>query len=390
MNVCMLSYSFYESDNRVRRYAETLVKRGDSVDVISLRREGEGDYNELNGVKVHRIQKRVRSEKNRWDYLYKILRFFFLSGIQLTKKHMTQPYHLIHVHSVPDFEVFAALIPKIMRAKIILDIHDIVPELYASKFQASKSSLLFRALTFIEKAAIGFSDHVIISNHIWYKTLLSRSVKPEKCSTILNYPDPDKFYKPIDKINRDKIILLYPGTLNYHQGLDIAVNAFAKICCKYENLEFHIYGDGPSRNNIIELIDEYGLKDRIFIYDMVSLDQISKIMAMADIGVVPKRNDSFGGEAFSTKILEFMSLNVPVVASRTKIDSYYFNDTLLKYFTPECVDDLADSMAILIEDENLRVTLANNASKFMEEYSWEKRKNEYIELVDRITRLNKL
>ena len=49
---------------------------------------------------------------------------------------------MIHVHSVPDFLVFAALVPKLLGARIILDIHDILPEFYASKFGASKDSRL--------------------------------------------------------------------------------------------------------------------------------------------------------------------------------------------------------------------------------------------------------
>ena len=55
-------------------------------------------------------------------------------------------------------------------------------------------------------------------------------------------------------------------------------------------------------------------------------------MANADIGIVPKRNDSFGNEAFSTKILEFMSLSIPVVISSTRIDRHYFNDTVVRFF----------------------------------------------------------
>jgi glycosyltransferase involved in cell wall biosynthesis len=108
-------------------------------------------------------------------------------------------------------------------------------------------------------------------------------------------------------------------------------------------------------------------------------------MATADIGLVPKRNDPFGGEAFSTKILEFMSLGVPVILSETKIDKFYFNDSVVKFFRPEDINNLAESMLRMIKDQSLRENLAGNALKFVEDFSWEKRKWEYLGLVDRLT-----
>ena len=60
-----------------------------------------------------------------------------------------------------------------------------------------------------------------------------------------------------------------------------------------------------------------------------------KRMAEADFGIVPKRSEGFGNEAFSTKIFEFMALGIPVIAADTKIDKYYFNDSLFPSLRPE-------------------------------------------------------
>jgi hypothetical protein len=90
---------------------------------------------------------------------------------------------------VPDFEVFATIFPKLQGAKIILDIHDIVPEFYAGKFHENEKSILFKALAMMERLSSKYSGHVIISNHLWEKTILSRSVKRDKCAVIMNYQD---------------------------------------------------------------------------------------------------------------------------------------------------------------------------------------------------------
>ena len=128
MNACIIAYTFYEIDYRVRRYAESLVERGDHIDVISLRREDQESEGILNGVNIHRIQKRSYNEKSILDYVLRIMTFFTKSSIILLLRHLKRDYKLIHIHNVPDFLVFTGLIPKLLGAKIILDIHDILPE----------------------------------------------------------------------------------------------------------------------------------------------------------------------------------------------------------------------------------------------------------------------
>jgi glycosyltransferase involved in cell wall biosynthesis len=382
MRVCMLGYTFYDFDNRVRRYSETLIKRGDQVDVIALKRQGQCPSEIVQGVKVFRIQERVKNETNNLTYLFRLLIFLLKSFVFLSYKHWKKPYDLIHVHSVPDFEVFAALIPKVLGAKIILDIHDIVPEFYESKFGSNKKSLIFKSLVFVEKVSISFSDHVIISNHIWYDTLISRSVNESKCTTIMNYPDNSKFYKR-DKIrNEKKFKILYPGTINWHQGLDIAVKAFALIKDQAPHAEFQIYGGGPAQKELIFLINKLGLENRVFLKDSVPISEIADIMANSNLGVIPKRNDCFGGEAFSTKTLEFMSLGVPIIVSKTKIDQYYFDESIVKFFEPENEKDLAEAMLLLINNKEMRNKLVQNALRFIKKNNWDVKKNIYLDLVD--------
>lgn len=381
-HICMLAYAFYESDNRIMRYADALAQRGDIVDVIALKSENMPKYSRLRGANIYRIQKRTTNEKVKASYLSKLMIFLFRSAFFITRKHAKNRYDLIHVHSVPDFEVFAALIPKLNGAKVILDIHDIVPEFYASKFAGGKDSFFFKALVKVEQLSIKFSNHVIISNHLWYKTLTNRSVDKSKCTTVMNYPDEAIFFKRPRSRNDDTFIMIYPGTLGWHQGLDIAINAFVKIKDQVPKAEFHIYGRGPEKDNLENLIQSLHVSDRVFIKDPMPIHQIAEVMANADLGIIPKRNDPFGGEAFSTKTLEFMSLGIPIILSATKIDKYYFNDTVVKFFVPDDADDLAAAMLDMATNENMRKTIRDNADQFVEHYQWSKKKDEYFKLVD--------
>lgn len=381
LRFCMLSYSFYDTDARVTRYAETLARRGDDVDVVSLGHDGQTDAEQINGVNVFRIQKRERNEKSRLSFLVRLFKFLVKSSAFVGRQHLRNRYDVIHVHSVPDFEVFSAWLPKLFGAKVILDIHDIVPEFYAAKFKKPKNSFLYKTLVLVEKLSAAFSDHVIISNHLWLRTI-SRSVNGSKASAIMNYPDQSIFYRRPRSRPDNRFIVIYPGSLNWHQGLDIAIRAVALIKDQVPHVQLHIYGSGDRKESLRNMVGELELQGRVFIYDMVPKEQIAEVMANADLGLVPKRNDSFGGEAFSTKTLEFMSLGVPVLVAATKIDMHYFNDSVVRFFEPENEADLAQATLTLIKDKEARERLAANASRFLEGYTWEKNSHLYLDLVD--------
>lgn len=381
MNVCMVTHSYYEADNRVMRYAETLAAQGHHVDVISLRLSDDEEDTVVRGVHVFKVQSRAKDQKGRGAHLFPVLRFLLKSSWLMTKLHRKRPYDLIHVHSVPDFMVFAAWYPKVTGAKVILDIHDVLPELYASKFGARPDSAIFKVLLWVERVSAWMSDHVIIANDIWRERLIVRSVPPEKCTSILNYPDREVFKMRGLRKQTEKFVILYPGTLNHHQGLDIAMRAFARISKEVPQAEFHVYGRGPDRQKLLALAEDLHLGEKFQLHDILPLRQIAAVMETADLGVVPKRGDSFGDEAFSTKTLEFMSLGVPIIVAATTIDKYYFNDSIVRFFRCGDEDDLSTAMREMIANKQLRAELAHNAFEFAREHDWDHNKFRYLGLV---------
>ena len=380
----MLAYTFYEVDFRVMRYAEALASLGDQVSVIALRKRGAAYHEVINGVNLYRIQCRTIDEKGKFTYLFRILRFLLKSFWFISCNHLKIRYDLIHVHNVPDFLVFAAFIPKIFGTKIILDIHDILPEFYASKFSSSKQGMMFKIMKFVEKLSVAFSDHVIVSNHLWKEKIIARSAHKKKCTALINFVDQTIFYPRKRDKKRDEMIMLYPGTVNWHQGLDIAVNAFAKVKDDLPKLNFHIYGTGSHIGQIKELIDSLGLDERVIIFPPKSLIEISEIIASADFGIIPKRNDQFGGEAFSTKTLEFMSCGVPIILSKTRIDNFYYNDTFVQFFEPGDINSLANSMRNIATDENLKTKLTEKSLEFVKGLNWNLKKKKYVQIVNNL------
>jgi glycosyltransferase involved in cell wall biosynthesis len=382
--ICMVTHSFYESDNRVMRYAEALAARGDHVDVLALRKKPEDPVREcLQGVNVFRIRDRfAKSERSKSSYLWPLLRFLRTAGRKVKERHSMQPYDLLHIHNIPDFMIFAGWYAKRKGARIILDIHDIVPEFFASKFGTGGQGVLFTLLRWMERASAAFSHHVIIANHLWRERYVKRTKTDHRCTVFLNHVDSTLFVPRPRQRTDGKLIILFPGGLYHHQGLDIAIRAFHEIAPEFPNAEFHIYGDGDAKQNIVNLVAELGLAERVLFFAPLPIRKIAEVMADADLGIVPKRADSFGNEAYSTKIMEFMSVGVPVIVSATKIDRYYFDDSVVRFFESGNAAALAVEMRDLLGGPEKRKVMSENALKYAAANCWEKRQGDYLELVD--------
>lgn len=386
LRVCMVAYTFYESDTRVLQYATALRQRGDTVDVVALSREADQpEFEVLDGVNVFRIQHRAVNEKGLSAYARRILSFLFRSTWFLHKKHRERPYDVVHVHNVPDFLVLAALPLKLGKVPVILDIHDLLPEFYASKFKVGHDSLVFRILKFVERCSAWFATHVIVANHLWRDRYAERSASLEKCSVVRNYPDLDIFVAQSSRLrtSKDRFILIYPGSLNAHQGLDVAIHAFAKIADQVPEADFHIYGEGAAKPSLIELAARLRMQDRIKFHGLLPSAEIARVMAGADLAIEPKRStSSFGNEALSTKILEFMALGVPLIASKTRIHAYYYGDSIISYYENDDPNELAQRILQMRHDPDMRAAFARRASIYASENNWQVKKAEYLQLVD--------
>jgi glycosyltransferase involved in cell wall biosynthesis len=229
---------------------------------------------------------------------------------------------------------------------------------------------------------------VIIANHLWLQTIVGRSVPSEKCSVYLNHIDPEIFYRRQRTRQDDRFIVIFPGTWQWHQGLDVAIGAMAYLKADLPRAELHLYGGGGGpgmENQLRALAAQLGVADRVKFCGDVSLSHVADVMANADVGVVPKRADSFGNEAYSTKIMEFMSQGLPVVASRTKIDPDDYDASGVEFIPSGDCRALASAIVNVSRNKQRRDELVSNGLKYVAANSWNRRKAAYLNLVDTLT-----
>lgn len=386
MNICMISYSQYEHDNRVHRYSESLVRRGDGVDVICLGSDGQLSEGLLNDVAIYRVQTRDYHERGPLSYLLRMLRFFFLSAYKCTILHLKRKYHVLHFHNIPDFGVFCTLIPKLFGAKVILDIHDLVPEFYQRKFRLDSNHLIVKALKRIERLSAYYANHVITVTTIWEDTLTRRSVPKSKCSVILNAPDPNLFYRrPMpEKDDHPPFRLIYHGNLTEIFGVDLIIKAMKIIRENIPEVELQIYGHGRNSENLKKLCSDLDLQDNVRFNDPVSRLQIPEILSQADIGIDPKRDGVLADEGLSSKCMEYLAMGLPAIVSKIKAARTYYDDSIVKFFEPGNAEDLAQGVLELYRSPQRRRQLVTNSIRFNRKHHWKNYEKKYFDILDHL------
>ena len=374
-------YSYYANDPRPRREAETLQQAGMDVDVICLRESAEEPKTEvLNGVSIHRVSlKRRRSSA----LVYALQYFWFLvnSFFLLTGWRLRQAYDLVHIHNMPDFLVFSALVPKLTGAKVILDLHDPMPELMVTIFGLKENSLVVRLLKWFERLSIGFADRVFTVNLACKKIFSARSCPAEKIDVLLNVPDEKvfQFYDGSHYPVRDQkspFVIMYHGSLVERNGLDLAVEALRLAKKNIPNAELHIYGGRTAYlDTVLENARKYGLNGEIKHLGPKPQTEITQAIRRCDVGIIPNRLNAFTEINTPTRIFEYLSLGKPVIAPRaTGITDYFGPDDLI-FFQLGDTSDLAKKIEFAAREPDAVREITRRGQAIYKKHCWSREKN---------------
>ena len=132
--IAMVAYTHYSTDPRCRREAELASAAGWEVDFYALRSGASRRLRDLAGVRLVELPvDRYRGDSS-GAYILSYLHFLVRTGWALARAHARARYDVVHVNTMPDFMILSALWPRLRGARVILDMHDVMPELYMSKF----------------------------------------------------------------------------------------------------------------------------------------------------------------------------------------------------------------------------------------------------------------
>ena len=388
-SVCILVQSVYDFDPRVRRKAEALVAAGYAVDVLALRGPNGKKTYTLNGVSVYTVSLgKKRGSLVRYTFEYAA--FFLWAFVRVPVLMRRRRYAVIDVNTLPDFLIFAPLVARWMGAKLILDMHEITPEFYMSKYGMAEGSWLVRLLKWLEKISVDFADRVITINQPIEDLLVQRGLSASKAVVVMNAVDEARFASvshatPLtDAAITDRFVMMYHGTLTRTYGLDIAIEAFGIAHEEMPGAEMWILGSGPDQGPLAELARRRGLASKVKLIGQVASNEIPSWLSQCDLGILPFRRDVFLDFAFPNKLPEFIVAGKAVAISRLKAIRHYFSEDALAYFEPNNPSDLAKQMVRVYRDRPLRARLAANATEEYAPIRWNLMKERYLTLVEEL------
>ncbi len=396
---CMIVHAYYPlGETRVQRQAEALLKRGYQVDVISLRKEGEAARETFKGTRIYRLPVRRYRRGGLAAQFLEYVAFLFMAMVTVSWRHLITPYATVQLHSPPDFLVFAGWLPRLLGARLILDLHDLMPEFYMGRFGRGAGSLPVRLVRLQERLSTRFADHVITVSHHWRQNLIERGVPGEKVSVVMNVADDAIFVRPDGEgpaLNgagstngsgqRSGLRLIYHGAVVERYGLDLALHAMACLEDQAPDIHLTILGRGDYMESLRHLARELKVDGRVaFYYELRPAEELPAIILQADAGIVPYRDDPFTDGLLPTKLMEYAALGLPSIAARTTAIERYFEGTMAELFTPNSVEDLASVLKALYADRGRLAALARRADAFNRTYNWTKIGAEYVDLVEHL------
>lgn len=390
-HVCIVRHNYYPENVLVHREALALRDYGFDVDIICLRGRSQLPEEVVDDIHVIRLPLR-RVKGGALRYVYDYMSFFFLAMAVLTFRHLRRRYTFIQVNSMPDFLVFSTLWVRLLGAKVVFQMYEPTPELWATRRgidtqsdmeQASFGSrLLNRMLRFFEQASLRYADAVLTVTEQLKSNYVKYGANPDKITVILNAPESRLFEnapapEPLSEGDEERFIVISHGAIEERYGHDTMLEAVAMVKDAIPGFQLRITGVGSYLDSFLEKIKAMHLENEVVYLGYVSWEELLAELQRADVGIVAQKSSMYSNLVHTCKMYDFMAFNKPVICSRLDSVAAYFDDESLGFFAPGDADDLTRVLLDLYQNPEKRQSLVDNAAKLYQEYRWEKQRESY-------------
>jgi glycosyltransferase involved in cell wall biosynthesis len=386
--ICVIRQGVYPYDARLTREIKALLAAGHEVHLICLQWGDEPPREErAERLMVHRVPIKKR-HGGKLRYLFEYGAFFVAAAVLVAALHLRHRFDVVQVNTLPDCLVFAAAIPRLLGARVLLDLHECMPEFFALKYALAPEHPAIRLLAWLEQASIRFADAAVTCTEPMKERFVERGASAGKIGVVLNSFDDERFNlrrHPSAQSADARFVLVCHGTIDHMYGLDLVVRAVAALRDRIPGLELRIYGDGPGRAGVQALTKELDVADNVsFSEGWLPLDELLPRIVEADAGVVAIRREGCFDLTHSNKMYDLIALRKPIVMSRTRAVEAYFDDDCFQLFESGNEHDLARAIYELYAHPDIGRRSVAKAARVGEPYRWVHQAKAYLAIVERL------
>jgi glycosyltransferase involved in cell wall biosynthesis len=367
-------------DQQVRREAEALADAGFDVEVLLMRAADAPRRAVVNGVTVIRLPLRRRDSMAGTLLGYGLF-LLFAAGF-LSVQHIRKRYAVVQANSLPDFLVFAALVPKLLGCRVVAYLQEPTPEL-AETILGRKRLTSF--LSRIEQRSIRFADHTVTVTQQLKHRYVERGASADRITVVLNCPDPATFlgdWSPPPRSSESGFVAVCHGTIEERYGQDTIISAARILHSEIPDLRVVITGSGSRTRELADAIADYELQDVVQFEGWVSQKRLNEILYSADIGIVAQKASPYSHLVHTNKMVDYWIFGLPVIASRLQALSDLYDDRFVEYFGPGDAAELAAAIRRLHADAARRAELARNGEIAQLKNGWATQRIIYLGVFD--------
>ncbi|GHD88997.1 glycosyltransferase family 4 protein [Streptomyces naganishii] len=352
-------------DRRVWQECTTLRDAGWTVHVIcpqGSKRDTEPEA-EIDGVRIHRYPLRAATGGPA-GYLRE-----YGSALWHTARlaRRVGPVDVVHACNPPDLLFLPALWLKRRGARFVFDQHDLVPELYLSRFGRGED-LLYRAVCALERMTYRAADVVLATNESYRDVAVRRGGRrPEDVFVVRSAPQTDRFQPvpPEPELKQGKPHLLcYLGVMGPQDGVDYALRALAKLRDELGRTDWHavFVGAGDAFDAMVELSGRLGLGDQVRFTGRVPDADLVRYLSTADVCLSPDPRNPLNDVSTMNKVLEYMAMGRPIVSFDLKEARVSAGDAAV-YAPANDEAAFAKLIALLLDDPDQRARMGRTGQE---------------------------
>lgn len=383
----------YPWDVRVEKLALSLVENGQNVTIISKNILQRDVVDKQGKICIKRLPSFRQFPRMLVRLLNSPLWFnpIWLYAIGKAIKGSSEP--VIIVRDLP--LVFSAYLFKIVTGvKLVLDMAECYPEMYASSLQFAAPSVLERTLknpslaALYEKFAVKMCDHVFVMIEESRDRLVKKGLSPSKITIVSNTPPLYSSWTGNRQHTGNSLRVVYVGFITELRGLDILVRAtrkFLELVQENDAIQVDIIGKGSFKEKLGDLVRELDLEQNVTIHGWLEPFQMEEILDQANVGALTYRVCGHWNHTIPNKLFDYMLAGLPVLATEViPIARIIREQECGLICKDQDVEDIAGKM-IKLRDPQVREHLGENgALAIKNKYNWGVDENKLISVLSNI------